>query len=1436
MIEIFSRVCEIKDRTIKKKYTDKSDIVLELYSEDEKKKINFSSGNDMVSDKWNKSLDKVIVVTGTLGSGKTYVLKEISNFYESQKHQKVITLWLDCKKISTNEPIEVSILKQNFDNDRDVTINDIQSLLTKPTEEGKVILFADDYGFHADENLEKIFSLHNRPYFLIASTPDWNIIKPKSYSLFTITGMKPIEKNVTYGITELSIRDKTSQASDMTLKTSYLHIKNKENKASIGTLANYTLKGAISNYTSLNDIDNVFQIYSAAEDEVKRKFETNAYNKFSTELEEIAFNTIWKTKVKNYYSDYSKTICEKGGSTKDLLLRSGFLEYFIAKHFVRYYAIYKRLPDEQNSNHPDWERWMRRRKTIFQFLKYMDSEMYIKICLQNLEIFQTSENITAEDIPEGEGHQFIYSYKKLDSLELEIILKILKKVREIIFHSVDFSLGDLAKINRNNDFQDLSLLKISSGQVFAKDIILVINSFNNLHTFYMENMKIDGNFGNDLKNTNLKSLSLVKCFINLKSADFFSNALLKLKLKELNLSKNKLDVEDMKNLSYQLAQLPTPCSFRLILQSCSIDINSIEPLLKTHILTSLESLDLSNNPIKDGGLHLLLKKIPISKAQLQQLVLQNCQFTNISRPTLKDFLKFCPKHLDITNNNISEDVRQIIWEKKKNDNNLDILLDFHKFDDYLLDFENTNGNRLFNIKNRVLSVVKLDKLNKCNVDWTIVKNLNFSNTELRTEKVERMTFLSKLDPEVINLSLNANLKLEDIEMIGKMKNLKKLDIAINNFDNESMTKFLSELQHVNCLKELFIFDTGITRSIFLVLLDCLTNLSHLKVLNSPDDGKHSSKSEFKDIILSESINEISFNKSTLKRVEALIENEIKSRVLYLSNQTSSFRYRASYIEFLADLSITFDQLYINNIVIDMKTADSLCKLKFHTSSCKLELSKVRFKMYNYKISFLVKLIENMGKLTTFRLIETDIPKIFMDGIFEVWKDKSYSSLQDLCILEKKDKQSSIEYISNVIEQSSKLQCIRLSSVVVDTNILTALSRKLRLRQIIFRNCFFQKDIETNIWNSIFENNIFLHSFDIGTSLMNKEQCLSILQSLNKYTHSLNVIGFRAMLKSRECENAFWEVVRKNEQLKMIDTAKNDLKNLDFKSKSIEKLILRQIKQKSEILNIKEFCSNFEKLSNLTMLSFSENGKIKDEEWLSIFETITKKCLSLKELFLYENKLRDSVAKSLVEKLQRLKKLKLLSIGNNELSNVTVQKMLQINSLTKLELIEVGLTQISGEHIERALSNLKYLNINKNNINNDSASQLLKFLRKSTNLTTLSMDNSKLTNELVIDIVQFLEYSKKLKSFSIKSNNINRSEGRKILENVVKHCSDLEYLGLDYCDIDMCLISKINEERPCLRYLNLTYIESTLNYNNEGNLQIYNTMQTKEGFKEDYCWV
>jgi len=269
----------------------------------------------------------------------------------------------------------------------------------------------------------------------------------------------------------------------------------------------------------------------------------------------------------------------------------------------------------------------------------------------------------------------------------------------------------------------------------------------------------------------------------------------------------------------------------------------------------------------------------------------------------------------------------------------------------------------------------------------------------------------------------------------------------------------------------------------------------------------------------------------------------------------------------------------------------------------------------------------------------------------------------------------------------------------------------------------------------------------------------ILQAL-KAISSLKVLSLNRNNMSEKVVNDLADVIKSNVRLEELHLDYNNLQ-------SSAVVVLQALKAISslKILNLK---------------SNNMSGKVVDD-----LADVIKNNTCLEELHLDNNNLHTS-AVVILQALKAISSLKVLSLNSNSMSEKVVDDLADvIKSNGKLEKFRLSYNGLQSSAIVilqalKAISSLKVLSLNSNNMSEKVVDDLAKVINSNDKLQELRLNYNNLQSSAVV----ILQALKAISSLTVLSLNSNNMSGKMVddLADVIKNNTCLEELHLDNNDL------------------------------------------------------
>ena len=364
----------------------------------------------------------------------------------------------------------------------------------------------------------------------------------------------------------------------------------------------------------------------------------------------------------------------------------------------------------------------------------------------------------------------------------------------------------------------------------------------------------------------------------------------------------------------------------------------------------------------------------------------------------------------------------------------------------------------------------------------------------------------------------------------------------------------------------------------------------------------------------------------------------------------------------------------------------------------------------------------------------------------------------------------IQKITNLIILTDKLHSlnIRLSNSLSDSNTLSKLLRKIRLKKQFKSLGFYIKNLNEELLNVFFDFIGKMQESIVNLKLMIKFDddkieeniCKKILENLLKNESGLeNLIFEKFNLSSEDNMNSLKKIISKNKNLKNLIINKSSIHNRYF-SIDISNAINVKINY-CELLNINCFPLDILNISNNNI---SKDGIKKLVELLS-----DEKC-TLTKLNLSNNLIGDEGTTLLAQGISKNNSLIAINLSSNYILNSGV-----------IEIAKSLKSEIGNKTIKK-------INLSKNEIENSGLIEFCTILKQEDKyrFTKIDFSHNNLSDRSIIEFGEFLRNHPAILKLSI--SNISTEENK---TSFFISCKNLYQLKkIDFQDLN---ISKANSE-------------------------------------------
>ena len=257
------------------------------------------------------------------------------------------------------------------------------------------------------------------------------------------------------------------------------------------------------------------------------------------------------------------------------------------------------------------------------------------------------------------------------------------------------------------------------------------------------------------------------------------------------------------------------------------------------------------------------------------------------------------------------------------------------------------------------------------------------------------------------------------------------------------------------------------------------------------------------------------------------------------------------------------------------------------------------------------------------------------------------------------------------------------------------------------------------------------------------------------------------------------------------------------NKNLEKLWLSNSNLQSSAIDILQSLST---ISTLKLLNINDN-QINKEAGEALVSVISHNA-GLEELYLSGNNLGEGLL-NVMKALQHVKSLRILSLGNNNISkevsnelastitaskhleevglfisnlntstDIILQSLSTISTLKKLNINNNQITEEAGKALASVIlhnTGLKELHLSDNNLG-EGTSEVAKALQKITSLRSLDFGNNNISRAAAVDLAKAIESNKYLEKLWLNNNNLH-SSALDILQSL-STISSLKFLNIN----------------------------------------------------------
>ena len=471
-------------------------------------------------------------------------------------------------------------------------------------------------------------------------------------------------------------------------------------------------------------------------------------------------------------------------------------------------------------------------------------------------------------------------------------------------------------------------------------------------------------------------------------------------------------------------------------------------------------------------------------------------------------------------------------------------------------------------------------------------------------------------------------------------------------------------------------------------------------------------------------------------------------------------------------------LHNNKINVTGKTVEDLANVvKNNPHLEQLCLHDINLKS---TAAMILQALTGSSQLKTINLNDNKVTGAVVTDLVNVLKNNS--GLEELS-LSNNDLMVSAVVILQALKENSRLRILNLSKNNITEQVAKYLVNVIKNNTGIEQLYLSDNDLKESgiVILQALKENCHLEILDLSSSNMTGEIAKSLADVVKNNPDFQQLYLADACLNSKAA--VILQALAKNSKLVLLDLRKNnmtgevteDLAHVIKNNLGLEVLCLSDNNLKSSAIVILEALA---KLSRLVILDLNRNKMT--EVVAECLANVIKNNLNLRQLGLSDNCLRSSavvVFQALAEHLQ----LKVIDLSNNSITG-EVAKDLAIIITNNSNLEELCLSdndlKSSASVILQALKNnsqLKKLNLNSNSMSGKVAEDLANVIRSNSGLEQLYLSDNNLKSSAIV-ILQALKDNSQLKFLNLNSNNMTGKVAED-LANVIRNNSGLEQLCL-----------------------------------------------------------
>lgn len=833
----------------------------------------------------------------------------------------------------------------------------------------------------------------------------------------------------------------------------------------------------------------------------------------------------------------------------------------------------------------------------------------------------------------------------------------------------------------------------------------------------------------------------------------------------------------------------------LIMNNCGFGVSASKKLAKSLRLfsSSLRILDISGNRIKDDGAIFVFKSLTQCKS-LEELYVENCDFGIVGLESLSKLV-----------NDLSS--IKILNKPDKNEGGSYTNIQVTDFSS-LIDYITENMNMWIDI-NYPITLEKIPFLGKaCKLlgdQTSITFRDNLSEDQWKAVIIALKNFAHIITS--LKISVNIPRRREIGEIFLHLANISLLDVSSIKLEDKGAMNLFRSISKINKnLTEIYAYNCGFGAEGTSSLAMALSHLSKLEILSIFENPIKDSGAitlfevigEFNRGLIAVDIHKCQITeKGAIKIAEAL--QQLKLLKSFICNYNS-----------IKDEGL----IAISN--------------SLSTGSGSLEVLGMRNCDFNY--DGVIKLANGLNKLNNLKILFLQNNTIGENGMECLKKSLSHiTSLRMLYLSDTSLTTNGVEHLSSLMEYISNLTEFSCSNNMIKDEGCISLFKSIskfnhNIINLKLANCLFgpKGALELSEMLQYLEN---LQTFNVEGNNIKEEGAISIFRALSSSTENLtelilNDCGF-SQIGAIELSLALKKLNKINilslsnncltdkgsiEIFQTIQNTNKNLKQFYLKNCNIQSngiIVLGQTIKKLPLLEILDIQSNF----------------LEEDASCSFLSSISQVNYSLQKFIINNCNLGSKAGFELIKSMEYLPNLLILNVNDNPLKDKVMFNLLEKISKFNLKLTELNINncnfgKYANQNLNKIIKNLMNINYFNYGSNSKSSTILNNLLEDITNYNTdlhyLNINNDIINNKLIKKLKSSFKNLPNLKYLRMEKIIIDNDKEFSYLFKIISEFNiNLQEISLINCNFNEYSLIELSKLMKSL--LNITIINLDHNY-------------------------